>query len=105
MITEVCERMNHYIKGGVDDGDGGEDDVEGNEERRAAARGAPSPPPASWGALPLPSWLLGSPPPWTWDPWGRQKHGFGGWKFVVEKVLTELGFPPLYRLSDFRQPL
>jgi hypothetical protein len=25
---------------------------------------------------PLPSWLLGSPPPWRWDPWGRQKHGF-----------------------------
>ena len=37
------------------------------------------------GAPPLslpPSWLLGSPPPWRWDPWGRQKRGFDGWKFV-----------------------
>ena len=54
---------------------------------------------------PLPSWLLGSPPAWRWDPWGRQKHGFGGWKFMVEEVLTKLGFFRLYRLSDFRQPM
>ena len=54
---------------------------------------------------PLPSWLLGSPPPWRWDPWGRQKRGFDGWKFVVGAVSYDLGFPSLYRLSDFRQPL
>jgi hypothetical protein len=24
----------------------------------------------------LSSWLLGSPPPWRWDPWGRQKREF-----------------------------
>ena len=54
MITEVCERMNHCIQGGVGDGDGGEVDGEGSEERRAApasvvARGASSAPLASWG--------------------------------------------------------
>ena len=49
---------------------------------------------------PLPSWLLGSPPPWRWDPWGRQKRGFGGCKFVGGGVLHDLGFPPLYGLSD-----
>ena len=62
----------------------------------------------AWGAPPLslpPSWLLGSPPPWRWDPWGRQKRGFGGCKFVGGGVLHDLGFPPLYRLSDFRHPL
>ena len=53
MITEICEMMNHCIQGGVGDGDGGEDDEQGSEERRAApapvpARGAPSPPLASW---------------------------------------------------------
>ena len=49
--TEVCGRMNHCIQGGVGDGDGGEDDGEDSEERRAAAaRGAPSPPPTSWGS-------------------------------------------------------
>ena len=31
---------------------------------------------------PLPSWLLGSPPLWRWDPWRRQKRGFGDWKIV-----------------------
>ena len=51
----MCGRMNHCIQGGVGDGDGGEDNGEGSEERRAAptpagARGAPSPPPASWGS-------------------------------------------------------
>ena len=64
--------MNHCIQGGVGDGDGGEDGEESSDERRAAARGAPSPSSASWGApplSPLPSWLLGSPPPWIWDPW------------------------------------
>jgi hypothetical protein len=46
----VCERMDHYIQGGVGDGDGGEDDEGGSKRRRAvAARGAPSLPPASWG--------------------------------------------------------
>jgi hypothetical protein len=50
--TEVCRRMNHYIIGGVGDGDSGED---GGDEQRgaravvAAARGTP-PPPASWGS-------------------------------------------------------
>jgi hypothetical protein len=49
--TEVCGRMNHCIQGGVGDGDGDEDNEEGSERRRAAAaaRGAPSLPPASWG--------------------------------------------------------
>ena len=43
--------MNHCIQGVVGDGDGGEDGEEGSEERRAAAaRGAPSPSPASWGS-------------------------------------------------------
>jgi hypothetical protein len=50
----VCGRMNHYIQGGVGDGDGGEDDEGGSERRRAAApaatRGALSLPPASWGS-------------------------------------------------------
>jgi hypothetical protein len=47
----VCGRMNHYIQGGVGDGDGSEDDEEDSERRRAAAaRGAPSLPPASWGS-------------------------------------------------------
>jgi hypothetical protein len=51
---------------------------------------------------PLPSWLLGSPPPWRWDPRGRQKHVFGGCKFVgmghsprprVSSFIWTLGFP------------
>jgi hypothetical protein len=43
----VCGRINHCIKGGVGDGDGGEDDEGGSERRMAAAaRGAP----ASWGS-------------------------------------------------------
>ena len=54
---------------------------------------------------PLPSWLLGSPPPWRWDPWGRQKRGFWWLKFVGGGVLHELGFLPLYIFSDFRHPL
>jgi hypothetical protein len=76
--------MNHYIQGGFGDGDGGEDDEEGSERHReaaapAAAREAPSLPPVYGGApplSPLPSWLLGSPLPWRWDPWRRQKRGF-----------------------------
>jgi hypothetical protein len=49
----VYGRMNHCIQG-VGDGDGGEDN-EGGSERRgavaaAAAQGAPSLPPASWGS-------------------------------------------------------
>jgi hypothetical protein len=45
----VCGRMNHCIQGGVGDGDGGEDDEGGSKRHRAAAaaRGAPSLPPAS----------------------------------------------------------
>jgi hypothetical protein len=47
----VCGRMNHFIQGGVDDGYGGEDNKEGSKRRRsAAARGAPSLPPALWGS-------------------------------------------------------
>ena len=47
--------MNHYIQGGVGDGDGGEDGEGDSEERRAAAaptvaRGAPPAPPALWGS-------------------------------------------------------
>jgi hypothetical protein len=62
----------------------------------------------AWGAPPLslpPSWLFGSPPPWRWDPWGRQKRGFWWLKFVGGGVLHELGFLPLYSFSDFRHPL
>jgi hypothetical protein len=51
---------------------------------------------------PLPSWLHGSPPPWRWDPWGRRKRVSGGYKFVGGGVPHELGFLPLYSLSDFR---
>jgi hypothetical protein len=54
---------------------------------------------------PLPSWLHGSPPPWRWDPWGRRKRGSGGCKFVGGGVLHELGFLPLYSLSDSRLPI
>jgi hypothetical protein len=54
---------------------------------------------------PLPSWLHGSPPPWRWDPWGRRKCGSGGCKFVGGGVLHELGFLPLYSLSDSRLPI
>ena len=60
------------------------------------------------GAPPLslpPSCLLGSHPPWRWDPWGRQKCGFWWLKFVGGGVLHELGFLPLYIFSDFRHPL
>jgi hypothetical protein len=59
-------------------------------------------------ALPLSlltSWLHGSPPPWRWDPWGRRKRGSGGCKFVGGGVPHELGFLPLYSLSDFRLPI
>jgi hypothetical protein len=47
----VCGRMNHFIIGGVGDGDSGKD---GGDEQRgaraaAAARGTPQPP-ASWGS-------------------------------------------------------
>jgi hypothetical protein len=54
---------------------------------------------------PLPSWLHGSPPPWRWDPWGRQKRGSGGCKFMGGGVSHELGFLPLYSLSDSRLPI
>jgi hypothetical protein len=54
---------------------------------------------------PLPSWLHGIPPPWRWDPWGRQKRGSGGCKFVSGGVSHELGFLPLYSLSDSRLPI
>jgi hypothetical protein len=54
---------------------------------------------------PLPSWLHGCPPPWRWNPWGRQKPGSGGCKFVGGGVLHELGFLPLYSLLDSRLPI
>jgi hypothetical protein len=54
---------------------------------------------------PLPSWLHGSPSPWRWDPWGRRKRGSGGCKFVGGGVSHELGFLPLYSLSDSRLPI
>jgi hypothetical protein len=53
----------------------------------------------------LPSWLHGSPPPWRWDPWGRQKRGSGVYKFVGGGVSHELGFLPLYSFLDFRLPI
>ena len=43
---------------------------------------------------PLSSWILGSSLPWRWDLWGRQKRGFGGWKFV------DGGSPPRVRISS-----
>jgi hypothetical protein len=54
---------------------------------------------------PLSSWLDGSPPPWRWDPWGRRKRVFGGCKFVGGGVSHELGFLPLYSLSDSHLPI
>jgi hypothetical protein len=54
---------------------------------------------------PLPLWFHGSPPPWRWDPWGRQKRGSGGYKFVGGGVSHELGFLPLYSFSDFCLPI
>jgi hypothetical protein len=54
---------------------------------------------------PLPSWLHVSPPPWRWYPWGRRKHGSGGCKFVGGGVPHELGFLPLYSLSDSHLPI
>jgi hypothetical protein len=54
---------------------------------------------------PLPSWLHGSPPLWRWDPWGRRKRGSGGCKFVGGGVPHELGFLPLYSLSDSCLPI
>ena len=93
--------MNHYMQGGVSDGDGGEDSEEGSKERRAAAvRGAPSPPPLS----PLLHGLLRA------LSYGDGIHGGGknvaleagnSW---VEAAPHELGFPSLYRLPDFHQP-
>ena len=54
---------------------------------------------------PLPSWIIGSPPPMEMGSMGRQKRGFGSWKFVGGGVLHELGFLPLYSFSDFRHPI
>jgi hypothetical protein len=54
---------------------------------------------------PLPSGLHGSPPPRRWDPWGRRKRGSGGYKFMGGGVPHELGFLPLYSLSDSRLPI
>jgi hypothetical protein len=54
---------------------------------------------------PLSSWLHGSPPPWRCDLWGRRKRGSGGYKFVGEGVPHDLGFIPLYSLSDSRLPI
>jgi hypothetical protein len=108
--------MNHCIIGGVDDEDSGED---GEDEQRGAwmvmaARrhrrrrgGLPRRRPHG-GAPPLstlPSWLHGSPPPWRWDLWGRRKRGSGGCKFVGGGVPHELGFLPLYSLSDSHLPI
>jgi hypothetical protein len=101
--------MNHCIIGGVGDRDSGED---GGDEQRgaraaAAAPGTP-PPPASWGsAVPWPPSFMASwePSPWRWDPWGRQKSGSGGCKFVGGGVPHELSFLPLYSFSDFYLPI
>jgi hypothetical protein len=46
----VCGRMNNCIKGGVGDGDGGEDDEVGGKRRRVAAATAAQGVPASWGS-------------------------------------------------------
>jgi hypothetical protein len=54
---------------------------------------------------PLPSWIHGSSPPWRWDSWGRKIHDSGGCKFVGGDVPHELGFLPLYSLSDSRFPI
>jgi hypothetical protein len=54
---------------------------------------------------PLPSWLHGNPPPWRWHPWGWRKHCSGGCKFVGGGVPHELGFLPLYSLSNSRLPI
>jgi hypothetical protein len=65
----VCGRMNHCIHGEVSDGDGVEDDEEGSERRRTAAA-----PAAAWGAPSLPPVSWGSAAPWPpsfmayWEP-------------------------------------
>jgi hypothetical protein len=80
---------------------------EGRERRRRRRGGLPrrrhpgGAPPLN----PLPSWIYGSPPPWRWDPWERRKHGSGGCKFVGGGVPHDLGFLPLYSLSDSRLPI
>jgi hypothetical protein len=90
--------MNHCIQGGVSNGDGGEDDEDGSESAATAApaaalaatRGAPSLPSAGGAPplSPLPSWLLGSLPPWRWDPWGGKNVAFGGSNSWVEESHT-----------------
>ena len=59
------------------------------------------------GAPPLSPFLHGflGALPMEMGSMGRQKRGFGGWKFMGGGILHELGFPSLYRLSDFRHPL
>ena len=95
--------MNHCIQGGIRDGDGGEVDGEGSEERRAAlalavARGTPPAPPASIGVRrPLAPFLhgfLGALPNGDEIHGEGKKRGFGGWKFVVG------GCPPRVRVSS-----
>jgi hypothetical protein len=44
---------------------------------------------------PLPSWLLGRPPPWRWDPWGRQKT------WLLAAVIRGRRSPPRVRFPPF----
>jgi hypothetical protein len=99
----VCGRMNHCIIGGVGDGDSDED---GRDEQRgvraAAARGTPALS-ASWGsAAPEPPSFMASwePSPMEMGSMGEAKRCSGGCKFVGGGVSYELGFLPLYSLSD-----
>ena len=59
--------------------------AQGHLLRRRPSRGCTALSPCS-------SMALGSPPPWRWDPWGRQKRGFGGYNPWVLGVLHDLGF-------------
>jgi hypothetical protein len=108
----VCGRINHCIQGGVGDGDGSEDDEEGSKRRRAeaaVARGAPSLPPASWGApllSPLPSFMT------SWEPSPMEMGSMGEakmWLFVAAisgwRSPPRVRFPPLYSFSDFCHPI
>ena len=95
--------MNHCILGGLGDGDGGEDGEEGG-----GGAGDSFPTAGIMGEhRPLAPFLHGflGAPPWRYDPWGRQKRGFGGYKFVGGGALGELGFLPLYSFSDSRHPI
>jgi hypothetical protein len=91
--------MNHCIQEGVDDGDGGEDNEGGSERRRtatasAAAQGAPSLPPASWGSTALsPPYFMAS-----WEPSHMEMGSMGEAKtWLLAAVIRGWRSPPRVR--------